>query len=151
MNQIGSKGRKLMDKPKRQYETTFIINASLDDPQIEGVITRVQEVITRNGGNVTAINKWGRKRLAYPINKKTNGFYVNIELEAPGTLLSALDRSYQLDEMILRHLTVMLDKKALAARKAAAAAAAAAALNPEPEAAPVPVRETKAPETTVAS
>lgn len=136
-----------MDKPKKQYETTFIVNASLDDPQIEGVISRVQEVVTRNGGTVTAINKWGRKRLAYSINKKTNGFYVNMELEAPGTMLTALDRAYQLDEMILRHLTILLDRKALAARQAAAvaaAAAAAAALNPQPEAAPVPTREPQA-------
>jgi len=136
-----------MDKPKKQYETTFIVNASLDDSQIEGVISRVQEVVTRNGGTVTAINKWGRKRLAYSINKKTNGFYVNMELEAPGTMLTALDRAYQLDEMILRHLTILLDKKALAARQAAAvaaAAAAAAALNPPPEAAPVPTREPQA-------
>ena len=132
-----------MDKAKRLYETTFIINASLDDPQVESVITRIQEVITRNGGTVTAINKWGRKRLAYPINKKTNGFYVNLEVEAPGTLLSALERAYQLDEMILRHLTILLDRKAIAARKAAAAAAA---LIPEPEAAPVPVREPQSPE-----
>ncbi|HTY02077.1 MAG TPA: 30S ribosomal protein S6 [Bacteroidota bacterium] len=136
-----------MDKPKKQYETTFIVNASLDDSQIEGVISRVQEVVTRNGGTVTAINKWGRKRLAYSINKKTNGFYVNMELEAPGTMLTALDRAYQLDEMILRHLTILLDRKALAARQAAAvaaAAAAAAALNPPPEAAPVPTREPQA-------
>ncbi len=137
-----------MDKPKRQYETTFIINASLDDPQIESVISRVQDVITRNGGNVTAVNKWGRKRLAYSINKKTNGFYVNLELSAPATLLSALDRAYQLDEMILRHLTVQLDKKAIAARKAAAALAALAP--PVPDAAPVPTREPQAPETPVA-
>ncbi len=140
-----------MDKPKRLYETTFIINASLDDPQIEGVITRVQEVITRNGGTVTAINKWGRKRLAYPINKKTNGFYVNMELEAPGTLLSALDRSYQLDEMILRHLTILLDRKAIAARKAAAAAAAAAALAQEAQPAVVPTREPQSSEHPAAS
>jgi small subunit ribosomal protein S6 len=132
-----------MDKPKRQYETTFIINASLDDPQIEGVITRVQDVITRNGGMVTAVNKWGRKRLAYPINKKTNGFYVNLELDAPGTLLTALDRAYQLDEMILRHLTILLDRKALAAKKAAAAAAE----NPQPDVPPVPQREPVAPPT----
>ena len=141
-----------MDKPKRLYETTFIINASLDDPQIEGVITRVQEVITRNGGTVSAINKWGRKRLAYPINKKTNGFYVNMELEAPGTLLSALDRAYQLDEMILRHLTILLDRKAIAARKAAAAAAAAAAAQAlEAQPATVPTREPQSTEHPAAS
>ncbi|MGA9119380.1 MAG: 30S ribosomal protein S6 [Bacteroidota bacterium] len=130
-----------MDKPKRQYETTFIVNASLDDPQIEGVIARVQEVITRNGGAVTSINKWGRKRLAYSINKKTNGFYVNMELDAPGSLLTALDRAYQLDEMILRHLTIVLDRKAIAAKKAAAALAAAAAESLQQEVQPVQPRD----------
>ncbi len=134
-----------MDKPKRLYETTFIVNASLDDAQIDGVITRVQDLIGRNGGTVTAVNKWGRKRLAYSINKKTNGFYVNLELEAPGTLLAPLERAYQLDEMILRYLTIMLDRKAIAARKASAAAAAAAAAQAANEPAPaVPAREPQA-------
>ena len=122
----------------RLYETTFIVNASLDDSQTDAVIARVQDVIVKNGGAVNALNKWGRKRLAYPINKKTNGFYVNIEFTAPGTLLGALERSFQLDEMILRFLILQLDKKALAARAKAQAAAAAA---PPPEAAPVPARE----------
>ncbi len=130
-----------MDKLRRQYETTFIVNASLDDSQIDAVIGRVQDTITKNGGTIQAVNKWGRKRLAYPISKKTNGFYVNIEFLAPGTVLALLDRSYQLDEMILRYLTIVLDAKALAlkAKNAAAAAAAAAAAVAEP--APVPARE----------
>ena len=121
----------------RLYETTFIVNASLDDSQTDAVIGRVQDVIVKNGGTVNALNKWGRKRLAYPINKKTNGFFVNIEFTAPGTLLAAMERSFQLDEMILRFLILQLDKKALAARAKAQAAAAA----PPPEAAPVPARE----------
>ncbi len=108
-----------MDKPKRLYETSFIVNASLDDTQIDAVIGRVQDTITKNGGTINAVNKWGRKRLAYQINKKTNGFYVNIEFNAPGTLLSLLERSYQLDEMILRYLTVAFNTKALKARAAA--------------------------------
>jgi small subunit ribosomal protein S6 len=125
-----------MDKTKRLYETTIIVNASLDDAQVDSVISRVQDTITKNGGRVTSLNKWGRKRLAYAINKKTNGFYVNIEFEAPGTVLALLERSYQLDEMILRYLTIAFDAKALAARAASAAAAppaeAAAPVQPRP-------------------
>jgi len=113
-----------MSNATRQYETTFIVNASLDDVQVDGVISRVQETISKNGGTVSSLNKWGRKRLAYPINKRTNGFYVNIEFESAGTLLAPLERSFQLDEMILRHLTVVLDKKAIAARTAAQTASA---------------------------
>jgi hypothetical protein len=65
--------------------------------------------------------------------------------------LSALDRAYQLDEMILRHLTILLDRKAIAARKAAAAAAAAAALAQETQPAVVPTREPQASEPPAAS
>jgi small subunit ribosomal protein S6 len=108
-----------MDTTSRFYETTFIVNASLDDAQVDAVINRVQDTITKNGGTIESLNKWGRKRLAYPINKKTNGFYVHIEFTAPGTANSQLERSYKLDEMILRHLTVYLDRKALKARETA--------------------------------
>ncbi len=115
----------------RMYETTVIINASLDDAQVESVITRITETITKNGGSVVALNKWGRKRLAYQISKKTNGYYVNIEFTAPASLIATLERSYQLDEMVLRYLTIVLSTQALAAKKAALVAV--------PEAEPVPV------------
>lgn len=128
-----------MDAAKHIYETTFIVNASLDDGQIDAVIGRVQDVITKNGGAITLLNKWGRKRLAYTINKKTNGFYVTVEFEAPGTLLALLERSFQLDEMVLRHLTIKLSRNALKARAKALAVAAQPAEPPAP--APVPARE----------
>ncbi len=127
-----------MDTQQRTYETTVIVNASLDDAQIEAVVGRVQETITKNGGSIVALNKWGRKRLAYAINKKTNGFYVNIEFTAPPSILAILERSYHLDEMVLRYLTVVLDAKAIAARKAAQALAAVVPEEPAPS---VPARE----------
>ena len=68
-----------MVHPKHLYETTFIVNASLEDTQVEAVLAHVTEVITRNGGEMKAVNKWGRKRLAYTIQKKNNGFYINLE------------------------------------------------------------------------
>jgi small subunit ribosomal protein S6 len=103
-------------EPKRQYESTFIINASLEDAQIEAALNRASEAITRNGGEITAVNKWGRKRLSYPIQKKNNGFYVNLEFTAPGAVIPQLERVFLLDENILRYLTIVLDKKAIAAR-----------------------------------
>ncbi len=124
-----------MDTPKNTYETTIIINASLDDAQIDAVIGRIQETVTKNGGAIAEINKWGRKRLSYTINKKTNGFYVNIEFTGPSTVIGPLERAYQLEELILRYLTIKLDKKALAAKAKVIAA------QPEVEAAPVPARE----------
>jgi len=125
-----------MDNARKTYETTFIVNAALDDAQVDAVIARVQSTIDKNGGVTTAVNKWGRKRLAYSINKKTNGYYVLIEFEGPASLLGQLERSYHLDEMILRYLTIRLDAKALAARAAAPAVA-----TPTESPQPVPTRE----------
>lgn len=121
--------------PQRLYESIFIVNASLDDPQIDAVVARVEDTITKNGGTIVANNRWGRKRLAYAISKKTTGFYVHLEFEGPSPLIGVLERSFQLDEMILRHLTTIIDKRALKARRDQKP--------PEPpaEAAPVPTRE----------
>jgi small subunit ribosomal protein S6 len=126
-----------MDAKPKTYESTFIVNASLEDAQIESVIARVIETITKSGGSITAVNKWGRKRLAYPLRKKTNGYYVNIEFEAPAAVPAALERMYQLDEMILRYLTIVLDAKAIAAK---AKQAIAAPVEEAPIAIP-PIRE----------
>ena len=101
---------------KHIYETTFIVNASVDDAQIEAAIARVQDVITKNGGTITSLNKWGRKRLAYSIHKKTTGFYCHLEFEAEGAVIGLVERAYQLDELILRFLIIHLSKNALKAR-----------------------------------
>jgi len=104
-----------MSHTKHPYETTFIVNASLEDPQVDAIINHIQEVITRNGGEINALNKWGRKRLAYTIKKKNNGFYINIEFNGTGSVVPQLERTYLLDENILRFLTIHRDKRALKA------------------------------------
>ena len=108
-----------MEETKRLYETTVIINASLEDPQVETIVARVQEVITKNGGEVVAVNRWGRKRMMYQIKKKNSGYYVNIEFNAPTTIVKALAHVYMLDEHIIRYLTIKIEKKALKARSLA--------------------------------
>jgi len=116
-----------MSEAPRSYETTYIINASIEDSQIEATIARVAEAIERNGGTITATNRWGRKRMAYPIDKKNNGYYLNVEFEGPGQMIAQLERVYQLDENIIRFLTILLDKYALEARAKTAAETTAAA------------------------
>ena len=108
-----------MSATQHLYETTFIINASLEDPRIEGVNGRVQEVITKNKGEIKALDKWGRKRLAYPIKKKNNGFYVSIEYSGTGVINKHLEQMYLLDEHVIRFLTIRIDEKALKARELA--------------------------------
>jgi len=95
------------------YETAVIINAALDDPQIESVISQIKDTIVNNGGEIREIENWGRKRLAYMIKKSKVGYYLIIRFNASPNLISKLERSYQLDEHILRYLTVKLDADAL--------------------------------------
>ena len=125
-----------MTSARKSYETTYIVNASLEDSQIESAINHVAEIIERNGGAITATNRWGRKRLAYPIEKKNNGYYVNVEFNGPGQMIGQLERAYALDENILRFLTIQLDKFAIAAQAKSAAEAAAAAPAPGAPGAP---------------
>ncbi len=101
---------------RRLYETTFIVNAALEDNDIEAVITKVLNQVTNNGGNIQEINKWGRRRLAYPINKKHNGFYVHALFEVLPEFVPQLERYLTLDDTILRHLTLQVDKKLLELR-----------------------------------
>jgi len=106
-----------MDTPKRVYETTFIVNSYLEDAQIESIIKKVEETLTKNEIQINVFDKIGRKRLAYPIKKKNNGYYCYIVFESTPDFLTKLERVYQLEEGILRYLTIVLDKKTIAAQK----------------------------------
>lgn len=130
-----------MQQTKRQYETTFIVNAGLDDAQIDTVIEKVKDFIVKQGGEIIEVNKWGRKRLTFSIQKKNNGFYTCIEFKAPGDTIAKLERYYFLEENILRYLTIVLDKKAIAGK---AQQAAKQALAEAEQAASAPVAPVQA-------
>ncbi len=95
------------------YESAVIINAALDDEQINGIISRIKDFTTNNGGEIREIENWGRKRLAYMINKSKIGYYAIFRFDAPTTIISKLERNYSLDEHIIRYLTISLDKDAI--------------------------------------
>jgi small subunit ribosomal protein S6 len=99
--------------PKSAYETTFIVNAGLEDHSVDSVIDNVREFVQNHGGAISNLDKWGRKRLAYPIQKKNNGFYVYMRYDAPTNLQPLLERFFQLEENIIRHLTVQLTAAAI--------------------------------------
>ncbi len=92
------------------YESVIIINAALEDEQVEATISRIKEQIITNGGEIVDLDKWGRKRLAYPIQKAKSGYYVVIRFVAPSDLIVKIERIYKLDETIIRYLTVLLSK-----------------------------------------
>ena len=94
----------------------MIVNSNLEDNQVEGVITRYQEIVTKNGGSVTNIDRWGRRRLAYTIRKKNAGYYVQMLHNSPTDIIPKLEQAFKLDEEVIRHLTVVVDKNMQKAR-----------------------------------
>jgi len=95
------------------YESAVMINAALDDEQIESIISRIKETIKNNGGEIREIENWGRKRLAYVVKKSKIGYYAIFRFNAPSNIVSKLERTFSLDEQILRYLTIKLDNDAI--------------------------------------
>ena len=98
---------------KNHYETVIIINAALEDDQIQTVISLVKDTIINSDSEITAIDDWGRKRLAYPIQKSKSGYYVIFRFISSTGLIKKLERLFQINESIIRYLTVKLTKKDL--------------------------------------
>ena len=121
----------------RHYETTVIVNGMLEEKQITDAVERVAETIAKHGGTISETDHWGRKRLAYPIGKKNNGYYVRFEYDAPGEIVAPLARFCRIDEDVMRELTLVLTDRDLKKReetKARMAEAEAAAEAAEKEA-----------------
>ena len=98
---------------KHTYEFTYIINAVLGDEQIKDAIKRVNKYITDRDGEILDVEEWGNRRLAYPINKKRNGYYVNMYFTAPSDIIVRMERALEIDDNILRYLTLRMDAKML--------------------------------------
>ena len=98
---------------KQTYESAVLINAALDDEQIDQILSKIKDNITNNGGEVLEIDNWGRKRLAYTVKKNKIGYYAIYRFIAQPSIVAKLERLYTLDESILRFLTISLTKEAL--------------------------------------
>jgi small subunit ribosomal protein S6 len=97
-----------------QYETVFILTPVLSEIQIKEAVKKYRDFIVENGGEIVHEEDWGLRKLAYPIQKKTTGFYSLVEFKAPGELISKLEIQYRRDENIIRFLSFKMDKHAIA-------------------------------------
>ncbi len=95
---------------KNRYETVFIATPVLSEAQMKEAVEKFKKLITDNGGSIVHEENWGLKKLAYPIQKKSTGFYYLIELEADGEFIKKLEIEYRRDERIIRFLTFRMDK-----------------------------------------
>jgi small subunit ribosomal protein S6 len=98
----------------QQYETVIILTPLLSDEAVKEVLTKFNKLMTDNGAEIVHEDNWGLRKLAYPIQKKTTGYYHLTEFRAPGEFINKLEVEYKRDERIMRFLTVALDKHALA-------------------------------------
>ena len=118
----------------RKYEIAVIINPDVDDRQVNGLLEKPLDVFSKAGGTVDNIDVWGRRRLAYEINKKSEGIYAVVDFTSTSATANELDRQLNLSEAVMR-TKVLRAEEAIArvaseakrdeARKAAKAAAAA--------------------------
>lgn len=96
------------------YETVFILTPVLSEAQVKEAADKFSKMITDNGGKIVNEEKWGLRKLAYPIQKKSTGFYQLIQFEAEGSFVDTLETEYRRDERIIRFLTFKLDKDMIA-------------------------------------
>ena len=89
-----------------RYEAMYIVTPEMEDEAIKGVIEKFSGIITANGGEIEKTDEWGRKKLAYPIDYKTEGYYVLVNFAAAPELPRELERNFRNDESILRYMVV---------------------------------------------
>lgn len=94
----------------KKYETLFVLNPNLDEEALKANIERIKGVIEQ-GGTVTNIDEWGKRRLAYEIKDMNEGFYYLINFEANPELPKELDRIFRITDAVLRHLIINLEEK----------------------------------------
>ena len=89
-----------------KYEAMYVVTPEMEDEAIKGVIEKFSGIITANGGEIEKTDEWGRKKLAYPIDYKTEGYYVLVNFAAAPELPRELERNFRNDESILRYMVV---------------------------------------------
>ncbi len=122
---------------KRDYELGFIISPEVSEEQTRSILDRLGQIVAQHDGQIVKVNQWGRRRLAYPIERHRDGHYVFIDMILTPETVAELERALKVSEIVLRYMVTKRDAKAVQkereereereARAAAAAAAAAAA------------------------
>ncbi len=96
-----------------QYETVFILTPVLSDVQMKEAVEKFKAILTGEGAEIINEENWGLKKLAYPIQKKSTGFYQLIEFKAAPSVIEKLEVNFRRDERVIRFLTFRLDKYAI--------------------------------------
>jgi small subunit ribosomal protein S6 len=98
---------------KKNYETVFILNPVLSEDQMKDTADKFVQILKDHGADIINVENWGLRKLAYPIQHKTTGFYNLVEFNVEPTVVATLETEYRRDDRIMRFLTVALDKHAV--------------------------------------
>jgi len=94
----------------KNYELALVFDPSLDDKGIDEQLSKITKIIEDGKSKIDDVDKWGIKKLAYPIKKQDSGFYCFVYFQAEGELLDELDRVNRINDLILRHLIINREK-----------------------------------------
>ena len=97
----------------RSYQSVLILKPDLDEAQVDQVLEKITEFLSKNNGSILKVEKWGKKRLAYRVKKSRFGYYLNIYHTCESLKVSALEADYKLYDLILKFLVTRLDDKDL--------------------------------------
>ena len=97
----------------KNYETVFILTPVLSDTQMKDTAEKFKKVLTDHGAEIVSNENWGLKKLAYPIEQKSTGFFNLIEFTSEPGVVESLELEYRRDEKVMRFLTTVLDKHAM--------------------------------------
>ena len=92
-----------------QYEVMYVIDTALEEQARTDLINRFSGLVEANGGQVDRVDEWGKRRLAYAINYKTEGYYVLMYIAAPAALPRELERNFQINESVLRYMVIRFE------------------------------------------
>lgn len=120
-----------MEIRNQSYETIFVVDTTKGDEAVKASVEKFTTLIASNG-EITQVNDWGKRRLAYPINDLTEGYYTLVYFNAPASFAAELERRYNIDDNILRAIVLREDEKMAKAAPAAAPAVTVAEEVEEP-------------------
>jgi small subunit ribosomal protein S6 len=92
-----------------QYESIFFTNPALPDEEVDDIVRGYEQLVTSTEGKVLKVERWGKRRLAYPVGRHEEGHYVLMVIETPPDFVRELERRYRMNDRILRHLTVRVE------------------------------------------
>ena len=97
----------------RQYEVMVILDAGLEEDAVRVIADRARQIITNGGGTLDKVDRWGKRRFAYEVHHRSEGYYLLLEIAADPAIVAELDRMLGLADDVIRHKVIRLPEKAI--------------------------------------